>query len=86
MSNYQRLTSTGQVKIGGGKLQGFIVASGTPTIKLWDSADASGDIVLNTMQTAAALFYPLPISFSNGLFATITGAADVTFVIGDRTN
>ena len=50
-----RITATGQVKGANGKMLGFFVASGTPTVKLWDNESAgSGTILLNTMQTVAA--------------------------------
>jgi hypothetical protein len=77
---FARLTATGQVRAGQGILLGFMVASGTPTIKLWDSLTGAGTILLNTMQTTAATWYPLPACLNTGLFATITGAADITFI------
>lgn len=75
----KRLTATGIVRTGAGQLGGFLVASGTPTIKIYDSVDNSGTIILNTMQTAAATPYPLPVQLIKGCYAEITGTADITF-------
>lgn len=77
---YQRLTTSGQVKKGSGLLCGFIVASGTPTIQIWDSLTAAGNIILNTMQTVVGQYYKLPAQFTTGCFATITGIGDITFI------
>ena len=77
---YTRLTASGVVKGAPGLLGGFIVASGTPTIQLYDNATTnSGTIILNTMQTTAATPYPVPVRFLNGCYAVITGTGDVTF-------
>lgn len=77
----KRLTADGIVKSGTGKMMGFFVASGTPTILLYDNTAASGTVVLNTMQTTAATWYDLPITFVNGLYADVTGACDITFCV-----
>jgi hypothetical protein len=77
----KRLTATGVVKAGQGVLGGFIVASGSPTIALYDGADATGTLILNTMQTAATTSYPFPYASTSGIYAVITGTADITFFI-----
>ena len=77
---YQRLTVSGSVKVGVGLLGGFIVASGTPTIALYDSLTGSGTLILNTMQTAVGVYYKIPAGFQTGLYAVITGTADITFL------
>lgn len=76
-----RLTSTGSVRTGEGQVGGFIVASGTPTIALYDGTSTAGALLLNTMQTVVATPYPFPVGYRTGLFAVITGTADVTFFI-----
>lgn len=77
-----RITATGQVKGANGKMLGFFVASGTPTVKLWDNATTgSGTVLLNTMQTTAATWYAFPASFANGVHATVAGAGDISFIM-----
>lgn len=77
---YGRLTASGLVKAGNGLLGGFMAASGTPTIKLWDGLSAAGPIILNTSAALVPMtWYRIPIVFTNGLFASITGAGDITF-------
>lgn len=76
---FARLTASGQVKIGAGCSGGFVVASGTPTIELFDSLTGSGIVILGPMVTTAGTPYPLPAQFVNGLYAAITGTGDVTF-------
>ncbi len=66
------------VKTGSGDLVGIFVASGTPTIKIWDSTAGSGAVLVNTFQSAAATWYPLPFHFSTGLYVDITGTCDYT--------
>lgn len=81
---YQRLTASGVVKANQGILLGFIVASGTPTVSLNDApvagSVAAGNLILNTMQTAVGVYYPLNVRFVKGLYATQTGAGDITFI------
>lgn len=77
---YVRLTASGPVKAANGRLRGFFVASGTPTLALYDSLTGAGTLILNTAQLAAATPYPLPVVFTNGLYAVLTGAGDITFL------
>lgn len=80
MYAFIRLTVSGVVKGAPGQLGGFIVASGTPTVQLYDNATTNtGTIMLNTMQTAVGIFYRIPVGFVNGCFAQIVGTADITF-------
>lgn len=77
---YAHLTASGVIKASAGQLGGFIVASGTPTVALYDNATQSSSLViLNTMQVQAATPYPVPVGFNNGCFAFIVGTADITF-------
>lgn len=76
-----RLTASGVVKPGPGCLGGFIVASGTPTVALYDNTAGSGTLILNAMQTAVGINYSIPVQFTKGCYAVITGAGDITFFI-----
>ena len=64
-----------------GALAGIFVASASsPTIKLWDNASAgSGTTLVNTF-TPVLGWNPCPLPYSLGLFATIGGTIDATFV------
>lgn len=76
----QRFTSSGLIKKGNGLLTGFIVASGTPTVKLYDGIDTSGTVMLNSMVCQPATPYPLSILFTAGCYVSITGTCDITFL------
>ena len=76
---YKRLTASGQIKATGGQLGGFLVATGTPTITIYDNTTATGTLILNGIVTVAGTSYPLPVGFGTGCFVTITGTCDVTF-------
>lgn len=78
--SYKQLSASGQVKATPGHLLGIFVSSGTPTIKLWDSTAASGAVLVNTFQTAAATYYEIPVNFTVGLYVTIGGAAEITVI------
>ena len=79
---YSQQSASALLKTGSGKILGFMVSSGTPTVKLWDNTAASGAVILNTLQTAAATWYEVPVAYATGCYATITGTAEITFVIG----
>jgi hypothetical protein len=66
------------VKTGEGHLVGIFVASGTPTIKVWDNTSAATTVLVNTFQAAAATWYPLPFRFKVGCYVDITGTCDYT--------
>lgn len=77
---YVVLSATGVVRAAPGILSGFMVASGTPTVALWDNATgATNPVILTTMQTAVGIWYGLPVRFVNGLWAVITGTGSITF-------
>ena len=75
------LTSSGVVKGAPGFLMGIFVASASvPTIKFYDNATAaSGTVLVNTF-TPVTGWNACPLPFNNGLFATIGGTLDATFV------
>lgn len=89
MSNYTHLTATAQVKVGGGKLKGIIVSSGTsPTVAVYDSgaASTSDPVIIAQFTGATPGFYPIPgdeqgLYFKNGLYAVLGGTTPkVTFI------
>ena len=76
-----RLTSSGVVSSQAGFLSGVFVASGSsPTILFYDNASAaSGTTLVNTF-TPTTGWNPCPIPFANGLYATIGGTIDASFI------
>ena len=79
MYAYYRLTASGLIKTGAGQLGGFIVATGTPTITIYDGTTSAGTLILNGVVTTAGVPYPVPVGFNTGLYVTISGTCDVTF-------
>ena len=76
---YKRLTASGLLKSGSGLLGGFIVASGTPTITIYDNNAGSGTLILNGLLANSSTPYPVPARFTNGAYVVISGTGDVTF-------
>lgn len=76
---YQRLTASGLVKNGAGLLGGFLVASGSGSVTVYNGTSSSGTLILNTMTIADATPYPLPVLFTAGCYVVISGTLDVTF-------
>lgn len=70
--------STSQlVKTGDGDLVGiFVASSSSGTIKLWNNTAASGAVLVNTFNATAGTWYPLPFSFTAGLYITVGGTID----------
>ncbi len=80
---YKNVTATGAIKATPGRLVGMYVNSTSAgTIKLWDSLTASGSVINNTITPAIGFHNLGNVSFNIGLFATITGTIDVTFIYG----
>lgn len=82
MALYLNTTASGQIKGSTGKLYGFYVNStSSGTIKLWDNTSASGAVILNTVTPAAGPhMFSEPITFQTGLFLTVGGTINVTFI------
>lgn len=78
--NYTRLTGSGLVKKGSGLLGGFLVASGTPTITIYDGVDTSGTLILNGWVAGSSTAVPCMAKFVAGCYVVISGAGDVTFL------
>lgn len=78
---YVNFTSSQVVKASKGWLSGIFVNSSTSgTLKLYDNATAaSGTVICNTF-TPALGYNPLPVHFQNGLYATVGGTLDCTFI------
>ncbi len=75
---YANKSADALIKTGPGELIGIFVASGTPTIKVWDNTSAATTTMVNTFQAAAATWYPLPFHFLVGCYVDVTGACDYT--------
>lgn len=77
--SYINLSASQQLKAEEGHLIGIFVASAssTPTIKLWDSLAASGDILVNTFIPTVG-WWSIPLHFRTGLYITISGTVDCT--------
>lgn len=83
-----RLTASGIVRSGTGQLLGIMVNSHSAgTLVLYDNTAGSGEIIFNTITFAAGsgIWFPMPfgLNFTNGLYATIGGTADITFIWGN---
>lgn len=71
-------SSTGKITEGQGECFGIMVASSSSlTLKVWDSVDGTGNVLLNTTAPITAPFFiPLIGNFSNGLFVTVGGSGN----------
>lgn len=75
------LSADGLVKSGGGFMKGFIVASGSGTMKLWDNTAASGTVILDTISVIGTDSFEMPVEFKTGLyFNLVSGTLSVTIL------
>ena len=83
-AKYLNGTTSQQVKGAEGDLIGIFIdsASASPTIKLWDSGTAAGNVLVQTFTPIAGTWYPLPFHFLTGLFITIVGTVGYTISFG----
>lgn len=83
-AGYTNLTASAQIKAGTGQVYGVIVNSHTTgSMKLWNALTATGAVIVNTYTYptgSSVIMFPEPINFTVGLFATLTGTQDVTFL------
>lgn len=84
-AKYTNLSASAAVKSTSGVVYGFVVNSHTSgTLKLWDNTAGSGTVLLNTITFAAGsgivVSLPVGIQFGVGLYATISGTADITII------
>lgn len=77
VGNYTNKTATGNINAKDGCLLGFFVATtSTGTIQFYDSATTTTTIPITGVITpAAGQFYPLPVVYTNGLYAVIGGSS-----------
>jgi hypothetical protein len=85
MSYYKQMTASALVKEGAGKLLGIFVtnAASTPTLKAWDAITATAPILADTWTPVSAtdyINYTGGITFTRGLFITISGTVACTVV------
>jgi len=83
MNSYRNLTASGLVKTGQGTAVGIVIAShALGTIKLWDATSAAVPVLVNTI-TLATDEREITLhdaNFTNGLYVTIGGTADITVI------
>lgn len=84
--SYLNLSASASVVAGACDLIGIFVASasGSPTIKVWDSLTAAAPILVNTFVPSAASFYPIPAYCGTGIYVTIGGTVDCTVFYKSR--
>lgn len=73
------MTASGILRTGAGLIDGFLVATGTPTITIYDGTDTSGTLLLNGLVTVAGTPYPFPALVEAGAYVVMSGTGDVTF-------
>lgn len=82
--NPVNLTASGVLKSGPGTIRGFYVASHTSgTVKIWNNTAASGTVLVNTitLEEGPQWVELGGLSATTGLYATLTGTADITFAV-----
>ena len=78
--SYAQINTSSVVKATPGFLSGIFVSSGTPTIKVWDSGSASGNVIVNTFTATSGTMYDFggDVITSIGIYVEITGTAELT--------
>lgn len=76
----KNISASTLVKSGGGVLAGIFVASASssPTIKVWNNTTNSTNVLVNTFTPIGGTWYPMPLTFSEGLYVEIGGTVDCT--------
>jgi hypothetical protein len=70
------ISASAQIRPSAAYLCGLFVssASATPTIKVWDSTTAAGNVLIDTFTPATGTYYNLPDVVANtGIYVTISG-------------
>ena len=76
---YANKSASALIYTGPGQLLGvFCASSSSGTVKLWDQGSAAAPIIVNTTAVIGGTWYPMPFSFTTGLYLTVGGTADVT--------
>lgn len=80
--NFSNKTATANIKNGPGTLAGFLCATtSSGTIILYDdAATGTSTPITGTITPAAGTWYPLPVTFRNGLYVVIANTLNVTIV------
>ena len=76
----KRLTASGLVLTASGQaiLSGILVATGTPTITVYDGTDTTGEVIVNGLVAVAGTPYPIPRIINKGIYVVLSGAGDIT--------
>lgn len=86
MSYYKQASATTQVKVGAGRLKGYIVSStSSGTLKFYDSgaSSTSDPVMINTVTPAAGsapFFGDRGIQFNNGLYVVAANTIEFTLI------
>lgn len=86
MAYYKQLNATAQVKVGAGRLKGYIVSStSSGTLKFYDSAQSSTSdpVIINTVTPAAGsapFFGDGGIQFDDGLYVVAANTIEFTLI------
>jgi hypothetical protein len=83
MNKYKNITASALIKTGVGTLEQIIVNShSSGTIKIWDQTSAATPVICNTITLGSGeRFIEFEgLAFTNGLYITIGGTADITVV------
>jgi len=79
-----RQTASALIKTGSGKVFGAVINSHTSgTLKLWDALTATGTVLVNTYTLpsgSSVVTFPAPIEFYTGLYFTLGGTLDITWL------
>jgi hypothetical protein len=76
------MAASGVVKNTSGALLGFLCTT-SGNIQLYDGLSTAGTQMLpGTLTVTAGSYVPIPVGFGTGLYATLGGSAQGTFVIG----
>ena len=79
--SYGRITASGIVCNSRGRLNGFYVASTTAgTLTLYDNTSAANPQISGII-TPSVGWNAFPVDFQTGLYATVGGTIDVTFLL-----
>lgn len=76
------VTSSVQVRSSRGSISGIFcsIASGSPTIKVWNNTSATGTVLIETFTPVAGTMYDFgkDLIATNGIFVTIGGTVSCT--------
>jgi hypothetical protein len=81
VGSYKNVSATANICPRPGALLGFYVNStSSGTIRFYDSATTTTAKVITNVITPAVGWHPLPVAFTDGLYAVIASTLDVTVV------